>query len=337
MSFDTLKIEKGMYAVPGKSFTQVLEEMDPSENYKGTDMENMDAFQRQLKRFDIKVAGRNSDMIQKFYSTSDSAALFPEYISRAIATGIEQVDLLPQIVATTTKIDGMDYRSVVSNPSEDAKTLSQVEEGAQIPETTISTRENLVSLTKRGRMLVASYEAIKYQRLDLFTVMLRQIGSYIAKQQFADAVNTIITGDGNENPATEIQTAASNSLTYSDMLNLWLQLDPYEMNTVIASPTMMMKIMNVSEFKDPQAGINFQGTGKVNNILGANFIKCDALADNKIIALDKRFALEMIVANDVAVEYDKLIDRQLERAAITCTAGFSKIFDDASSVLKIKA
>ena len=336
MSFDTLKIEKGMYAVPGKNFTQVLEEMDPSENYKGTDMENMDAFQRQLKRFDIKVAGKNSDMIQKFYSTSDSAALFPEYISRAIATGIEQVNLIPQIVATTTKIDGMDYRSVVSNPSDENKALSEVAEGAQLPETTISTRENLVSLTKRGRMLVASYEAIKYQRLDLFTVMLRQIGSYIAKQQFADAVNVAVNGDGNDNAATQIVTSGS-ELTYNDMLNLWLQLDPYEMNTIIASPEMMMKIMSVAEFKDPHAGINFQGTGKVNNILGANFIKCDSLASDKIVALDKRFALEMIVANDVAVEYDKLIDRQLERAAISCTAGFSKIFDDASAVLSLKA
>ena len=40
-------------------------------------------------------------------------------------------------------------------------------------------------------------------------------------------------------------------------------------------------------------------------------------------------------AGDVLTEYDKLIDRQLERAAITCTAGFSKIFPDASKVLTV--
>ena len=45
----------------------------------------------------------------------------------------------------------------------------------------------------------------------------------------------------------------------------------------------------------------------------------------------------MVVASDVAVEYDKLIDQQLERAAISCTAGFSKIFDEASVVLSLKA
>lgn len=335
MSFDNIRIEKAMYSVPGKTFTQVLEEMDPSRNYIGTEYEGLDAFQRQLKRFDIKVAGANSDMLQKFYSTNDSSALFPEYVSRAIKTGIEETNLLPNVIASTTRINGMDYRSVVSNPSDDDKSLKEVAEGASIPTTSVTTKENLVTLTKRGRMLVASYESLKFQRLDLFTVMLRQIGAYIAKQQFADAMNTVVNGDGNDNAAAVVKTASAGVLTYDDLLSLWDALDPYEMNTIIASPDMMLKMLAVNEFKNPQTGINFQGTGKLNNPLGANFIKSDALAEGTIIGLDKRFALEMVVASDVSVEYDKLIDQQLERAAISCTAGFSKIFDDASKVLKL--
>ena len=54
--FETIKIEKGMYANKGKSLTDILEELDPSENYKGTAIEGLDAFQRQLKRFDITVS-----------------------------------------------------------------------------------------------------------------------------------------------------------------------------------------------------------------------------------------------------------------------------------------
>ena len=33
------KLEKGMYRESGKSFTQVLEQLDPSESYKGTALE----------------------------------------------------------------------------------------------------------------------------------------------------------------------------------------------------------------------------------------------------------------------------------------------------------
>ena len=77
-NFEKLNLEKGMYRIGGKSFTQVLEELDPSENYKGTSLEGLDAFQRQLKRFDIKVSGKGSDKVEKFFQTTSSAALFPE-------------------------------------------------------------------------------------------------------------------------------------------------------------------------------------------------------------------------------------------------------------------
>ena len=43
----------------------------------------------------------------------------------------------------------------------------------------------------------------------------------------------------------------------------------------------------------------------------------------------------MVCGSDVTVEYDKLIDRQLERAAITTISGFAKLFQAASRVLKI--
>ena len=51
--------------------------------------------------------------------------------------------------------------------------------------------------------------------------------------------------------------------------------------------------------------------------------------------LDSRYALEMVKGGDVMIEYDKLIDRQLERAAITSVAGFAKLFDGATQVLAV--
>ena len=54
-----------------------------------------------------------------------------------------------------------------------------------------------------------------------------------------------------------------------------------------------------------------------------------------IIGLDKNYALEQICGSEVVVEYDKLIDRQLERAAITSVSGFAKLFTDAAKVLKV--
>ena len=116
MAFDTLKLEKGMYTT-GSSFTDTLEALDPTAQYKGTALEGLDAYQRQLKRFDIRVSGPGSSAVEKFFATTDSAALFPEYVSRAVRQGMEEADLLSAVVAAVTEIDGLDYRSVESVPT----------------------------------------------------------------------------------------------------------------------------------------------------------------------------------------------------------------------------
>lgn len=44
--FENIRLEKGMYGRSGHTFTQTLEELDPSEHYRGTPLEGLDAFQR---------------------------------------------------------------------------------------------------------------------------------------------------------------------------------------------------------------------------------------------------------------------------------------------------
>lgn len=332
-NYENISLEKGMYGVKGKTFTQVLEELDPSANYRGTSLEGLDAFSRQLKRFDIKVSGVGSDTVDKFFATTSSSALFPEYISRAVQQGMEQADVLSDIVATTTMIDGMDYRSITSTPSDEDKQLMVVMEGTQIPQTNVKTQENLVKLHKRGRMLVSSYEALRFQRLDLFTVTLKQIGAYIARAQLADAVDVLVNGDGNNNQSGVCTASKSGEVTYSDLINFWSKFAPYELNTIIAPTATMQKLLALDEMKDANAGLSFHGTGKMITPMGANLLHTPNITGSKLIGLDKNCALEMVKAGEVTTEYDKLIDRQLERAAITSTAGFAKIFKDASWVL----
>ncbi len=339
--FDNLKLEKGMYNEAGRTFTQVLEREDPSEQYKGTALEGLDAYQRQLKRFDIKVKGNHSDVVEKFFSTSQSAVLFPEYIARSVRQGMEETDLLPHITATTTRFEGMDYRSIASIPDNDQKALRYVEEGASIPQTQVKTQENLVRLHKRGRMLVASYEAIRYQKLDLFSVTLRQIGAHINRMHLEDAIDVLLNGDGNGNPAAAFTVGTTpiggtaGTLAYDDLVDFWAQFDPYEMNTLLVSGDMMRQLLKLDEFQNPLTGLNFQGTGKLATPLGATLLRTSALESGTLIGLDKNYALEMVQGSDVMVEYDKLIDRQLERAAITSISGFAKLFADAAKVLKL--
>ena len=339
--YENIKLEKGMYGHSGRSFAKVLEELDPSEAYRGTPLEGMDAFQRQLKRFDIKVKGAGSDMVEKFFHTSDSAVLFPEFVSRVVRQGLEEGSILPDLVATVTNFDGMDYRSIASVPTEEDKKLRRVEEGAAIPETVVRTQENLVRLHKRGRMLVASYEAIRFQRLDLFSVTLRQIGAYIGRMHLEDAIGVILNGDGNDNKAksysvgTKPVSGTAGTLSYEALVDFWSQFDPYTMNTLLVGNDMMLAMLKLPEFQNPLTGLNFQGTGTLTAPLGAKLLRSGMVPAGTVIGLDKRYALEQVSASEILVEYDKLIDRQLERAAITSVSGFAKLFTDASKVLRV--
>ena len=341
MNYETLRLEKGMYGESGRTFTQVLEAMDPSENYRGTALEGLDAFQRQLKRFDIHVKGGGSDMVEKFFHTTDSSVLFPEFVSRVVRQGMEENNILPAITATTTNFNGMDYRSIASVTSDDEKKLKLVDEGGQLPQTVMKTQENLVKLHKRGRMLVASYEAIRFQRLDLFSVTLRQIGSHIARMHVEDAIGVILNGDGNNNAADAYTVGTTpiggtaGSLSYDALLDFWAQFNPYTMNTMLVGDDTMLKLLKLDEFQNPLTGLNFQGTGTLASPLGAALLRTSAMPAGKLIGLDKNYALEMVTSGDVLVEYDKLIDRQLERAAITSISGFAKLYQGASKVLTI--
>lgn len=327
MAYDNIKLEKGLYTT-GKSFTQALEEIDPSENYKGTSLEGLDAFQRQLKRFDIKVSGKGSDPVAKFFSTNDSAALFPEYISRAVRQGIQENDKVERLVATTTIIDSMDYRSIESAMTDGDLNLTETNEGEPLREINIRVKDKLTPLFKHGKMLVASYEAIKFQKIDLFTVTLKQIGARISNSEFYQALKTIEDG-------VEIVSAAGTNFTYSDIVKLWSELDPYNMTTLVANSTEVANLLNMDEFKDAAAGLDFHGTGNLITPLGAEVIKHKLCPTGNIYGIDKSCAVEKVQAGNVITDFDKVIDRQLERATISTITGFSKIFADASKLLKV--
>jgi hypothetical protein len=324
--FDSITLEKGMYH---NGLTATLETLDPSANYKDTELASLDAYERQLKRFDIKVSGDYSDIVDKFFVNSNSSVLFPEYVKRAVEQGLFEKNKLSDIVATFTKIDGIDYRTITSDQMQE---FGEVKEGESMPCTNIKTQTNLVKLKKRGRMLFASYEALKYQRLDLLTVVLKNIGTCIANSQLSDAVDVLVAGDGNQNAAQFL--SCSSQVNYPELLKLWSSLLPYELTTMLANAETVQKILALRELKEADTGLNFRAKGKFITPLGANLILTPNLENGRIVGLDKKCALEMIQAGDLAVDSDKIIDKQLAGTSISATTGFAKIFADATKILE---
>ena len=122
-------------------------------------------------------------------------------------------------------------------------------------------------------------------------------------------------------------------LPYNTLLDFWAQFDPYEMNIALASNDVALDLLKMPEFQNPSAGFSFQQPHCVTMPFGPMLIRSNSVPQNTVIGIDKRFALEMGQVGDVTTEYDKLINRQFERTAITIISGFSKIYDEASRVL----
>jgi hypothetical protein len=213
--------------------------------------------------------------------------------------------------------------------------LARVGEGAELPKLEIKTSDHSVKIHKFGRYVEVSYEALRRKTTSVVSVFLKAIGYQIQKDKFEEAVNVLIGGDGNDNAAPVTNTAADDSLTYADLVTFALSFQPYEMNVIIAPTAIVNAILNLEEFKDPNAGMNFQGTGDLVTPFGAQLVVSDSVPANTLVGVDRRFALEEVYETGLQVESDRLIRQQLEGTAISEVAGFAKVIRDASRVLDI--
>jgi len=158
MSFTNMKLSSDMY-LHKNGFTEALSEIDSQGNYVGTKFEGMDAFQRQLERFGIN----QNSCVEDFFKCSDSAVLFPEYILRNIERGKDSATL--DVFATTTVIDSMDYR------------------GIHVDGEHISSNDALCELHEVSVSIGCKYEAIKFQKLNVFETCLQQLGRKAAQNE----------------------------------------------------------------------------------------------------------------------------------------------------------
>ena len=316
--YNDIKLEKGLYNLSGKSFTAALEELDPTSAYCGTPLEKLDAFERQLKRFNIRVNGSDCDSVEKFFTSTESAVLFPEFVTRSIRKGFDDT-ILSSVCAVKTVVNSGQYLGCVLDDSTAYDVCSQ---GETLPTATVTESSAATVLAKYGRLISASYESIRQQRLDVFGVMLRSVGVRLAAAVVKKAVEVLADG------ADEVSTT---ELTYADLAELYGKFESFDMTTVIASPALAAKIAAMDQLSDSSADAD----GRFILPFGSELIKTSAAGADTIIGIDRDYALEFITSTELVMETDKLIDRQLDQMTASITCGFRKITPDAVKVLKI--
>ena len=318
--YKDIKLEKGMYHLAGKSFLQALEEADPSAQYAGTPLARLDAFERQLKRFDIRVSGAGCDRVEKFFTTTESAVLFPEFIRRAVLQGMQE-SVLGDMAATVTRCESNRYQGL---DLVEIAAYSTTNQAATMPASSILEASTVLSLAKYGRVVNASYEAVRHQNLDIFALMLRRVGRELASSVVSAAVTVLKTGSASINKSGSV-------IAYSDLAALYGHFTTFRMTTVLASPAVTAKILSMTEMQEASS----EDVSQIRLPFGTKLINCPQVDDNTVIGLDADFALEQVQSSDVVLETDKLIDCQLDSIGISVNIGFRKLISGAVYLLNL--
>ena len=184
-----------------------------------------------------------------------------------------------------------------------------------------------------GLALKTSYKALRYRTTSQFRVLLWYIGFKIQTDKISMLVDCLINGDGNNNAAAIVNTGTSGTLNYNDLISLWSQFSPFEMNTIVCHVDQLKTVLTLDEFKDPLAGYRFQNSGELFSPLGARLIRCDSVPTDYVIGLDSRFAIEEVITQPLTIEYDKIIEQRFEEAVISESVTYARVIKEAAVVL----
>ncbi len=313
----------------GLTLSELLEcdEFDPSPGGSP-----LDAFERQLALAGVKLGGKSPSTVEMFYQ--QAPALLPEFMLREIKKGQAMRPELGKLIANTTTVASNTYTPFHIDTSDDSRfSMRPIGDGADVPQLLVTEQNHSVPVKDYGLALKASYKALRYRTTSQFRVLLWYIGFKLQSDKIAMVVDCLINGDGNDNAATVVNAASSGTLAYDDLVTLWSQFAPFEMNTAVCHIDRMKDVLTLDEFKDPLAGYRFQNSGDLFSPLGATLLRSDSVASDLVVGLDKRFAIEEVITQPLTIEYDKIIEQRFEEAVISESVTYAKVIPAAAVVL----
>jgi len=327
-----IEIERDLY-LEAESRGMTLSELLECDEYDPSPLNSpLDAFERQLVLAGVRLGGKSPTTVEQFYQKSPS--LLPEFMMREIKKGQAMRPELSRLLANSTSIASNRYTPFFIDTSDTAKfTLRPIGEGSEIPQLLVSEQTHAVTVTDYGLTLKTSYKALRYRTSSQFRVLLWYIGFKMQSDKIAMVVDCLINGDGNDNGSRVINTAASETLSYDDIVSLWAEFAPFEMNTIVCHINSLKTILSLAEFKDPMAGYRFQKKGDLLSPLGATLVRSDEVPTDYVIGLDNRFSVEEVVTQPLMIEYDKIIEQRFEEAVITESVTYARVIRDAAVIL----
>ena len=350
----------------GVSFSQLLELMSPTEPGDNT---GLDAFERQLARFNIRLhqdpkSGIPASTGALFFQSNHpaSAILFPEVLNRMARIALmDETDILPELVASMETInDSAILRAIYIDDTEADRQTSRVGEMGELPTTTINWSEKTTTLKKFGVRIKMSYDFVRRATMPLIQILIGRIMLQRRMDEISLAISVLLSGDGSGH-ANGAAIAQSNLSTHqggaptgtSDMTLpgylTWLAtFYPGQCTTIISNSADVMEAWLVASptalplwFNNNVRTAGLPGAPTLVNVKAAPNIRYVEHADipaNDLVGLDRRYG--MIGYREIGTdltETDRIINGQFTEIVMSNTVGFQILFASARKRLNTDA
>jgi hypothetical protein len=342
-----------------KTFSEVLEEMDPS-----PEGSTLDAFERQLKARgiftkDVPEVGLKASTVETFFLTDDNKTLFPEWVNRNIRTAFANNNILNALIGATTIVDTDLYKATYLDRPDRKKTkMRRITEATELPKSKIGLREHMVRFFKYGRAAEASYEAIRRMTLPMLARLMQFIGSDAALDKAEEAIYTLVKGDGNDNaaPVVTITSLGSNptdGLTDEAWLRFLMMFEVFGCNTLVATKDafidfVLLKFPNLTAAQVLSMMVNGNlssvqiaapqlPNGNQTVLWHADIADAD-FTGKKVLGFNREAGIEQLIEQGSTIsEAQRFILNQTQVLTLSENTGFSKMFKESTYLLDLDA
>lgn len=242
---------------------------------------------------------------------------------------------LDELVSLTTTIEGSSYKAgTIEQDAEDALEMGRVAEGAELPLYTMTTGERSIEIYKYGGRVRVSYEFLRRIRLNKLARTLQGIRRKDVTRQIKQALSVALNGDGNANPAINIDAAGA-AWAISDFDTLDADVNEYDV-TVTRAVADKTEYLGVAALRYPTANLEltpeqlamYNRAGRQTpNGIPMSFAPVGSVLDGsqKLLLWNPELGLERVVeAGSNIQETQRLIANQTEEITISENVGYAK-------------
>ncbi len=291
-----------------------------------------------LSDFGIDAVTSTLDNVLSLPGT-DAKYLAPEMVRQFILDGMNTSANYIDLIAGSESVDT--FHVTAPAIKMDDNTPSELGETESIPTTGFTWSQKTVEMKKVGVGIELSDSLLMAVKLPVLSYWLQRFGVMLGVKLYKEAIACLINGDQTvvADSAAVVGVASSGTLAFDDFVSLWSRANLIGQNwtTIVTSETMAQTVLKLAEFKPTAGGLG----GAVINVNSRNRIIPGNLShlissdmdDDEILFLDPTKAMIRLSLRGLAVEAERIVQRQISGSYATVYGGWLNISREARIVL----